>query len=173
MKGNKTGEESAFFKTRIQPAIDMVFMQKTGYLLMDGNWDLDFGAMQDAHTLVKQGKFGVEELECLVLVHLDGAGWLGWKFGGEKEAEADGDANAKKMMAFKEILTKMGKESLFWRWQAIVEEEREKDGGFTPETQKKVAVRVAEEFAKNGIDFEEALASVGEVRPVQVGTSVS
>ena len=168
VKGEKKGEESPFFKTRILPAIDGEIMGKTGYLMMDGNWDLDFGLIQDAHTLIGQKKIRMLDLEALVLVHMDRVGWLFWRFREKKEESAD-DVNRRKMLAFKEKLTKMGKESLFWKWQEIVEDERSADGGFSQEAQTRVAVRVEEIFAKEGVDFNKTMESIGDVQPVPAG----
>lgn len=119
MKGEKKGAESPFFKTRILPAIDDETMEKTGYLMMDGSWDLDFDAMQDAHTLVNQRRVEMGELENLVLVFQNGigfSGWVGWRFK-EVKQEAPEEENRGKLMAFKELLASQGKESLFWKWQ--------------------------------------------------------
>lgn len=160
MKGAKRGDDSPFFKTRIWPAIDVVEMQKTAYLQMGKNWDLDFELMQDAHYLIDHDEMKITDFEKLVLVYLDGGGWLVWKFDKSSDPEEE---NRKKMMAFRELLTSMGKESLFWKWQKIVEEERDADGGFSSETQLRIAKRVKEEFAKEGVDFDEAMESVGGV----------
>ena len=129
--------------------------------MMDGNWDLDIGLMQDAHYLIKSGKVRIQELDYLVLAYQEGAGWLAWRFAASSDTSED---NSKKMIAFKDTLTKMGKESLFWRWQEIVEKERDTDGGFGPDAQERVAVRVTGEFKKEGLDFEEIMGSVGGVR---------
>ena len=118
MKGEKKGSESPFFKTRISPAVEGEQLERTGYLMMDGNWDLDFGAMQDAHTLVKQKRLRLEELETLVFVYQDGGGfrgWLCWRFR-EPRPEEEVEENRRKLMAFKELLAAKGKESLFWKW---------------------------------------------------------
>ena len=171
MKGEKKGEESPFFKTRILTAVDGETMEKTGYLMMDGSWDLDFGAMQDAHTLVKMGKLGLGEVDALVLVHQDAGGykgWLAWRFR-ELKGETAEEERRRKLVAFKELLASNGKESLFWKWQEVVEAERSADGTFTPEAQEKVSKRVEEVFAKEGIDFKEAMESVGQVEALPAG----
>ena len=171
MKGEKKGEESPFFKTRILTAVDAEVMEKTGYLMMDGSWDLDFGAMQDAHTLVKMEKLRMGELDSLVLAHQDAGGykgWLGWRFRQPKSETAE-EERRRKLMAFKELLASKGKESLFWKWQEVVEDERSADGTFTPEAQEKVSKRVEEVFAKEGIDFKEAMESVGQVEALPAG----
>ncbi|KAK0248021.1 hypothetical protein B0A54_01378 [Friedmanniomyces endolithicus] len=111
MQGVKQGEENAFFKTRILPAIEReVLRTKTGYLMMNQSWDLDFQLMLDAHTLVKQGQVEMRGLEKMVLVFMEGTGWIAWQW------ESDYDVieeRRKKVVAFKEELTKAGKESLF------------------------------------------------------------
>ena len=80
MAGVKQGEENAFFKTRVLPAIEPVFMQKTGYLMMNESWDLEFEVMCDAHTLIKTGEVKMEDLDKVVLAHMESVGWLVWKW---------------------------------------------------------------------------------------------
>lgn len=86
MKGKARGDQSPFFKTRIEPATETLHMKKTGYLMMDGSWDLDFGLMQDAHVLLKQDKIKEEDLDRVVLAHQEGTGWLAWKFGSDSNS---------------------------------------------------------------------------------------
>lgn len=158
MQGVRQGEESPFFKTRVLPAIEPETMRKTGYLMMDKSWDLEFEVMQDAHELVKRGDIKMENMDKLVLAYQEGAGWLVWRWETDDEVV---EGRRKKVVAFKEQLTKMGKESLFWKWTEIVEEERDADGGFTRERQERVAKRVQEEFEKEGVDFEVVTRSIG------------
>lgn len=166
MQGIRQGEESPFFKTRILPAIERQFMRsKTGYLMMDKSWDLDFQLMLDAHTLIKQEKVKMENLDKLVFVHQEVTGWLSWQWESGSDIMED---RRKKVVAFKDTLAKLGKESLFWKWMEIVEEERDADGGFTPERQRKVAERVQAEFQKEGVDFEELDARVGGLEELPI-----
>jgi hypothetical protein len=58
---------------------------------------------------------------------------------------------------------------LFWRWQEVVEDERSADGTFTVEAQERVSKRVEEVFAKEGIDFKEAMERVGQVEALPSG----
>jgi hypothetical protein len=159
MQGVKQGQENAFFKNRILPAIEKQFMRtKTGYLMMDKSWDLDFQLMLDAHTLMKQEKLRTKDLDKFVLVHQDAMGWIAWQW----ETDVDIiEERRKKVVAFKEQLTKMGKEGLFFRWMEIVEQERDRDGGFTPERQERVAMKVQAAFEKEGVDFEELSRRIG------------
>ena len=167
MRGVRQGEENAFFKTRILPAIDgVVLRRKTGYLLMDRSWDLDFEVMLDAHALVKGGGIAtVREMDKFVLVFMDGVGWIAWQW----ETDVDVvEERRRKVVVFKELLTKLGKESLFFKWMEIVEEERDGDGGFTVEGQRKVAERVQREFEKEGVDFEDLANGVGGLEELPV-----
>ncbi|TKA22088.1 hypothetical protein B0A50_08466 [Salinomyces thailandicus] len=166
LQGVKQGDESPFFKTRVLPVIDKGFMRrKTGYLMMDGSWDLDFQGMLDAHTLVKAGEFGLKEVDKLCLVHLDGVGWLSWQWETEGDVIED---RRRKIVVFKETLTKLGKEGLFFKWMEIVEQERDGDGGFSVAKQERVVERVRAAFEKEGIDFEELSASIGGLQDMQV-----
>jgi hypothetical protein len=158
MKGLKRGEENAFFKTRILPAIERDQMAKTGYLMQNASWDLELQVMLSAHELVEAGKLSMKDLDKQVLVYQDGTGWLSWQW------ETDSDVvegRRKKVVALKQKLTELGKESLFWRWMEIVEEERDGDGGFSVEGQKRVAERVSKAFEKEGVDFSEVEKSIG------------
>lgn len=162
MEGVKRGEENAFFRTRVLPAVARERVEgRTGYLLQDGSWDLEFEVMLDVHKLVEKGQMRFEEVERRVWVHMEGVGWVVWRWDGGGEDVIEG--RRKKVVAFKEELTRMGKEGLFWRWMEIVEEERDQDGGFTADGQRRVQKRLRGEFERQGVDFEELSRRVGGV----------
>ena len=160
MQGVKQGAENAFFKTRVLPAVEPGFMKKTGYLLMGASWDLDFELMLDAHALADRGEIKLEDLDGLVLAYQEegAVGWIAWKFEATEDVT---EARRKKIAAFKETLTAMGKESLFWKWMEIVEDERLGDDELTPDRQKLVEMRVQNEFHANGLDFDDIVMSIG------------
>ncbi|KAF2724531.1 hypothetical protein K431DRAFT_291620 [Polychaeton citri CBS 116435] len=175
MKGVRQGQENAFFKTRILPAIERGFVrEKTGYLMMNESWDLDFELMIYMHILIeKQKAFSLMDIDKLVFAHLgEGKGWVTWKWEAEDQVS---EARRGKILAFKERLTSMGKESVFWKWAEIVEEERlkgeESGDGMSMQRQEKVAERVQRVFGKNGLDFEEIIRSVGGLDDMVVGKS--
>lgn len=165
LEGVAEGEENAFFTGRILPAIERSFVRsKTGYLMMNKDWELDFASMLDAHTLVERKELTFKDLDRVVLACLPGQhGWVCWRW------EVEGDViehRRKKVVQFKEALVKLGKESLFWKWAEIVEEERDTDGGFSEAGQKKVVERVQEEFEREGVDFESVVAKIGGLEEV-------
>jgi hypothetical protein len=166
LQGVAEGQENEFFTGKILPAIERSFVrEKTGYLMMNGTWELDFGAMLDAHTLVARNEMSFKDLDRVVLACLPGAhGWVCWRW------EVEGDViehRRKKVVQFKEVLVGMGKEGLFWRWAEIVEEERDGDGGFSEKGQQRVVERVRREFEREGVDFEEVAGRIGGLEEVE------
>jgi hypothetical protein len=165
LEGVAEGVENEFFTGKILPAIERSFVRsKTGYLMMNGTWELDFATMLDAHTLVARGAMQFADVDRVVLACLPGQhGWVCWRW------EVEGDViehRRKKVVLFKEVLVALGKESLFWRWAEIVEEERDGDGGFSVAGQKKVVERVQAEFEREGVDFEEVVGRIGGLEEV-------
>lgn len=160
----KRGGESPFFKVRILPAVDRSRVKgKTGYLLMDGDWDLDFAAMIEATKLLDQKLLKEEHLEKSVLVWCgeeEGEGqwvvWECWKL--DEGAEEEG---RKKIVEFKDRLTAMGKEGLFFRWIELVQYESSQPGGFTTERQQMAAEKARKLFSEQGVDFDEFVEVTG------------
>ncbi|KAF2418458.1 hypothetical protein EJ08DRAFT_654297, partial [Tothia fuscella] len=135
VSGNKKGGQSPFFKTRILPALEMGFMLKTGYVMMDGSWDLDFGMMVQGAGLIDKQTLGLDDLDRKVFVWqpvgtADEGQWLIWDekyYGKEKdvgpeEPEHEGTAeNRQKIMQIQEKLIEMGKEALFYKWVELIQ----------------------------------------------------
>lgn len=71
------GVEGTVHKERILPAIDKEWVrERTGYLMMDKNWDLDFAGMVTAHEFVKQGKASLQDFQKTVIVYTEDNGWI-------------------------------------------------------------------------------------------------
>ncbi|KAK4974852.1 hypothetical protein LTR66_010997 [Elasticomyces elasticus] len=140
----------------VVPAVDKEFLRKTGYLMMGKSWDLDFAGMVAAHELVRRGEMAMRDLERVVLAHSEEFGWLCWAFGREGE---DGG----KIRVFKDALTKMSKEGLFFRWVEIVQFEAGQDGGLTEQRRRNVLRKGREAFGEQGVDFDGFMEVVGGV----------
>lgn len=80
-------------RERVAPVVEKGWVQaRTGYGMMDRNWDLYFKGMVDAHRLVGRGELGWEEFERKVVVWTEGEGWLVWEVGRlEREEEREGE----------------------------------------------------------------------------------
>jgi len=157
------------FWSRIGDATNpLLLQQKTGYLLMDGSWDLDWDAMVLATSLVDTKKVSLDEFgEPLVLLHSERFGWVTIDRGETKSAGEE--ERRKQVFAFREALSQLGKEDLFFRWIEIVQFETSQPGGFGAQRQHEVAEQIRELFSKNGVDFDAIWGEVtakGETGPV-------
>jgi len=140
----------------------MLIQDKTGYLTMNGDWDLDWGAMVHATALVDDKKMSLDDFRTLVLVHSDKYGWICQElFAGESPQE---DQRRRQIFAFREALASMDKEDVFFRWIELVQFEASRPGGIGPK-QEEVADKVKQLFTSNGIEFEsfwrDAMAAQG------------
>jgi hypothetical protein len=67
------------YRERIMPAINKGWVKrKTGYLMMDKNWDLDFAGMVTAHELVAKGQAQLDDFRKMVVAYSEQHGWLTW-----------------------------------------------------------------------------------------------
>ncbi|OJD19052.1 hypothetical protein ACJ73_08670 [Blastomyces percursus] len=176
-------EDDETIKTKVIPAVTPQRLRKTGYLLIDADWDLDFAAMVKAHELVAEGALTVDDFKTAVLVHgggadgRDGLQWLIWRVDEEKEGGAPGeqpdggrlsDTQRDKIIMFQEKLASMGKEDLFFRWVELIQYESTQPGGFTPERQRKTMKETQQLFEDQGVDFEKFWADVGGMEGIDM-----
>ena len=158
------GEDSVEWRTRVMPAIERGYVRgKTGYLMMDASWDLDFGAMVQAVRAVDAEELELERFEKSVWCYGGPqVGWLVWEVWRlDVEQGAEQEEARKKIVAFKDRLTAMGKESLFFRWIEIVQYESSQQGGFTEQRQAEAVKQARELFQQQGIDFDEFVGEMG------------
>lgn len=140
---------------KASPAVDTLLLkEKTGYLLMNGDWDLDWAGMVSATALVDAKAVAPEAFDRAVLFHDRDFGWVcvdRGQAGGPGAAEED---RRRQVLAFRDALAAVDKEDLFFRWIEIVQFESSQPGGFGKEKQVEVAERIREMFGKEGIDFD-------------------
>lgn len=146
--------------TNIGVAVNpMLLNEKTGYLTMNNEWDLDWAAMVDAARLVDKNTVALDAFKLMVLVHHETLGWLSLDL---KETRGDSepddvpiDERRTQVFAFRDALAAAGKEDLFYRWIEIVQFESSQPGGFGPEKQTEVAQKIRDLFQEQGVDFDE------------------
>lgn len=150
-------------REKVVPAVSPERVKKSGFLLVDANWDLDYDAMVRAHRLIDLTRKGegiqLDEFRTAVLVHTDDDGWLIWRV-------ADDESNKKsqqrdKILAFRKKLASMGKEDLFFRWVELIQFESTQPGGFTPERQRSAMLKAKEMFEAENVDFSRFWQEVG------------
>ncbi|KAF3483797.1 uncharacterized protein GIQ15_03121 [Arthroderma uncinatum] len=165
-------DDEAAMKERVIPAILPLRLQNTGYLLIDADWDVDWDAIVKAHQLVKSEKLKIEDFQTSVLVHGGPSkGWLMWRVDDEATvASGEGlpSAARDRIVAFKDKLTDLGKEDLFYRWVEIIQYESTHPGGFTPERQRSAMLEVRELFEKEGVDFDQFWKDIGGMEGVSL-----
>ncbi|QKX56811.1 uncharacterized protein TRUGW13939_03918 [Talaromyces rugulosus] len=150
-------------RERVVPAVTPQRLAKSGYLLIDADWDLEYDAMVRAHTLVDLTSKGqgiqLDEFRTAVLVNTDDEGWLIWRVA--DEAVKGREEQRDKLFAFREKLVAMDKEDLFFRWVELVQYESTRPGGFTPERQRDTMRQAKEIFEAEGVDFSRFWDDVG------------
>ena len=120
--------------------------------MLDKSWDLDYAGMITAHSLVSSGKMNISDFEKTVIVYSETHGWLVWQV--YKLDEGNQEDGRKKLILFKDRLTAIGKENLFFRWIELLQYETSQPGGFTPERQVDAMKKAKQLFESQGVDFD-------------------
>ncbi|KAJ6021371.1 hypothetical protein N7540_006875 [Penicillium herquei] len=172
LERNKWIRENEAMRDKIVAAVTPERIGKTGYLLVDEDWNLDYSAMVCAHGLIDRIKKGdgvqLDEFRTAVLVHTDTDGWLIWRVGDENSpAGQQRTVQRDQILAFKDKLTAMGKEDLFFRWVELVQWESSQPGGFTPERQKAAMVQAQQMFNEENVDFSSFWDDLGGMQGIE------
>lgn len=130
----------------------MLINEKTGYLTMNGEWDLDWAAMVKATRLVDDKTIALDAFKLMVVLYHETYGWVALDLKTNENAQDDERRN--QVFAFRDALAAVGKEDLFYRWIEIVQFESTQPGGFGPEKQVAVAKKIRDLFAEQDIDFD-------------------
>ena len=154
--------DAPVYTDKILPAISREWIaKKTGYLMMDKHWDLDYSAMLRAHGLISQDKASFTSFATSIAVYSqERQQWLIWPVHKTDGAESEEEAT-RSIRAFKDKLTAMGRENLFFRWIELVQYESSQPGDFTAERREVLKSRGKEVFESQGVDFEKFWNDVG------------
>lgn len=190
--------DNSTLRDRLRLAIAPERIDKTGYLLIDADWDLDFSAMLCAHELVRDRVLSFDDFTTAVFVHSvegqpntssgnddgttngndkDATNWLIWRVDAADDAHpasasstAMSTSERAKIRQFQDKLAAMGHEDLFFRWAELIQYESTRPGGFTPERQLDTMRQTRELFEERGVDFERFWEEVGGMKEVGVET---
>lgn len=175
-----TIDDELTLKHKIMPALERKYLEKTSFLLEDKNWSLDFRAMTDAHSIIEAGNAGpgLKDFDKAVLVHYpslhgpSGGGWMIWRVSKADEPQTSEQRDT--LIRFKEKLTTMGHEDLFFRWVELVQYESNSPGGFTAGRQAAAMREAKRMFSEQGIDFAQFWQEVGGIEGMPgLGASTS
>ncbi|RDW86560.1 uncharacterized protein DSM5745_03202 [Aspergillus mulundensis] len=165
LERNRWIREDEEMRDKIVAAVTPDRLAKTGYLLVDADWDLDYDAMIKAHELAdtkNPNSLPLDEFRTAVLVNTDTDGWIIWHVGDEDTEEGRTRSKQRdQILAFKDKLSDMGHEELFFRWVELIQFESTQPGGFTPERQASAMVQAKQLFEDAGVDFTRFWQEVG------------
>lgn len=145
----------------VRRAVDPIWMaEKTGYLMLNKDWDLDWRSIIIATKMVDKKTLSIQDFKTTILLHNEDFGWMVIETAaaGGSAAEEEG---RRKIVAFKDELTALGKENLFFRWIELVQYESSRPGGFSPERQVETMAKAKDMFESQGVDFDKFWAKVG------------
>lgn len=173
LERNKWIRHDEAMRDKIVAAVTPERIGKTGYLLVDDDWNLDYQAMIRAHAVVDLTRKGdgiqLDEFRTAVLVYTDSDGWLVWRVADENTpAGRERNAHRDQVLAFKEKLTALGKENLFYRWVELVQWESSQPGGFTPERQQSAMVQVQQMFEQENVSFSDFWDELGGMEGLEM-----
>jgi hypothetical protein len=159
-----TMDDELTLKHKIMPALERKYLDKTGYLLEDKNWSLDFQAIIDAHSLIDAKNLALQDFRKAVLVYYPPSkgphgGWMMWPVSKEDQPQTAEQRDT--LVRFKDKLAVMGHEDLFYRWVELVQYESNSPGGFTPGRQAAAMREAKRMFEERGIDFAKFWQEVG------------
>lgn len=153
VKGTNAQARSLLMHNVGEATSPMLVNEKTGYLTMNNEWDLDWAAMVLATKLVDKKAIALDAFKLSVFMHHEDYGWVSLDM--KASDDAQNDARRTQVFAFRDALAAVGKEDLFYRWIEIVQFESTQPGGFGPEKQVEAARKIRELFSEQGIDFDE------------------
>ena len=124
-----TGEEMTI-SLKVQHAMRKQYISRTGLALLDKDWSLDYKAMNDAHRFMADGRVAMEDLENIVLVYWQKQ-WLVWHYYPKDTPARDESLDDPKVHYFRQKLTELGCEDVFYRYIEIVQFESNQPGGIS------------------------------------------
>jgi hypothetical protein len=158
---NEEGPGQKLLFGTLRRAVDPIWMsEKTGYLMLNKEWDLDWRNIVVATKLVDESTLALEDFKTTILIHNEEFGWMVIEMAGAG-GSAKEEEGRRKIVAFKDELTALGKENLFFKWIELVQYESSQPGGFGPERQAKTMVKAKAMFEAQGVDFDAFWKKVG------------
>lgn len=132
-------------------------------LLLDRDWDLDFKAMVDAHRMVMDGRLKMDDPNGVALVYYQKQ-WLVWNINAETAMPATNPEGDAVLQRFKERLTTLGQEDVFFRWIEIVQYETSQQGGFSEARKASATQELKKLLSDPGVDYSSVLDEIGGLK---------
>jgi hypothetical protein len=153
-------DEELTLKVKVEPAMRKSYVEKSGFLLLDKDYDLDYKAMLDAHRLLEKGSALLKDFDGFCMVYYQKQ-WVVWKVNDTIDlALADGPKD-NGVDSFRRKLTDLGAEDVFFRWIEIVQFETSQPQGFTEGRQAEAMRELKSRLEKKGVDFAQFFEDIG------------
>jgi hypothetical protein len=157
----KQSEQRRTFEEAIASATSHETMHdKTGYALLNRAWYLDWALMVGAHELIDSNTTTIDDFMTQTFVYSPTYGWVIYQHSAAAGSSIE-EKQRQKIIAFKDTLTEMGKENLFFQWVELVQVETTKPEGFTREGQQELMRKAKILFEDQGVDFDAFWKRIG------------
>lgn len=153
-------DEELTIKVKVEAAMRPDYVAKTGSLLLDKDWDLDYKAMVDAHGLAQDGTIQMMDLNNLALVYYQKQ-WLMWRVYEQPNITPEETEQDSVVERFRQKLADHGAANVFFRWIEIVQFETSQPGGFTQGRQADALRELKQLLAKRGVDYGQFWDDIG------------
>lgn len=140
---------------------------KSGMSLIDSEWDLYYSGMVAAHALTSETSQWTElEKAGPVICVFDPSceAWRVWRPWDDDDNDNDvnqEEGGGSKLRRFKDLLTAMGREGLFFRWVELMQYETHSEGAFTEARREKAIAASRTLFAGVGVNWDEVIDGIG------------
>jgi hypothetical protein len=156
-------------KIKITPAMSTQYLSKTGYAMLDRDWDLDFAGMVNAFQLLSDPSSPLSHSDLqnkAFIYNFQSQTWLMWSvhppsFSPFPNTTTTPTSSDPTIEAFRSKLTAMSHEDLFYRWIELVQYESSVPGGMTEAGKLKVLHEARKMFEEQGVDFDKFFNDVG------------
>lgn len=155
-------------KIKITPAMTASYLSKTGYAMLDRDWDLDFAGMVNAYQLLQDpsSTLSPSDLQSKAFIYnAQSQTWLMWSvhpsspsFPSQPTAPTSTDLSVD---TFRSKLRAMKQDDLFYRWIELVQYESSIPGGMSEAGKLKVLHEARKMFEEHGVDFDKFFNDVG------------
>lgn len=159
MLSGPTPDHEQILKSKITPAMEDKQLAKTGYLMLDKDWDLDFAAMLKAHHLVHAQSLQISDFEPAAFVCYQNR-WFAWRKEKPLLSKSQSESSPK-MQLFKDKLAAMGGEDIFYRWIEIVQFESSVPDGFNEARKASALDELSSLLRGKGIDYHRFIDDIG------------
>ena len=163
---SKQGEQEKEIKTLkiIKTAIAKSRLRsKSGMSLIDGEWDLYYSGMVAAHSLSSETSQCAELQKAGPIICVfdpECKAWRVWRPWDDDDSNQEEEGGSK-LRRFKDLLTAMGREGLFFRWVELMQYETHSEGAFTEARREKAIAASKMLFAGVGVNWDEVIDGIG------------